>query len=182
MVGSSGLSIIVVIKYNKIGLVQNTTCIVLSKLINNNSDYVNILVPFNNVLRCFVIDIEMRQGGQLQGSGVELWSFLHALWTTIVKCRSKVGMASQKKLKNKLMVKILAKEPKNYSRKILEAIHICQNNPSLNRDKGWSWTLSGTGFSLKKRIQIQHLETLSANWSQHPSRWYLPKDLLQFGG
>ncbi len=33
-------------------------------------------------------------------------------------------------------VKILAKEPKDYSRKILEAIHIRQNNPSLNRDKG----------------------------------------------
>ena len=33
-------------------------------------------------------------------------------------------------------VKILVKEPKNYSRKILEVIHIRKNNPILNQDKG----------------------------------------------
>ena len=33
-------------------------------------------------------------------------------------------------------VKILAREPKNFSRKTLEAIHIRKEKPALNRDKG----------------------------------------------
>ena len=36
-------------------------------------------------------------------------------------------------------VKILTKETKDYSRKILEVIHICQKNSTLNRDKGLDW-------------------------------------------
>ena len=33
-------------------------------------------------------------------------------------------------------VKILAREPKDFSRKILKAIHIRKEKPALNRDKG----------------------------------------------
>ena len=33
-------------------------------------------------------------------------------------------------------VKILGREPKDFSRKILEAIHIRKEKPALNRDKG----------------------------------------------
>ena len=40
-------------------------------------------------------------------------------------------------------VKILAKEPKDNSRKVLEVTHIPKSNLTLNQDKGFSWTPKG---------------------------------------
>ncbi len=54
----------------------------------------------------------------------------------------------------------LAKEPNDYSRTILEAIHIRKNYPTLNPDKNLEF-----GSPLKKRIQLHtsHLVSLSAS-------------------
>ncbi len=60
-------------------------------------------------------------------------------------------------------VEILAKEPKDYSRKILEAIQIRQNNPSLSRDKGLELDPFWDRVLLYKEESNSKLETPSAN-------------------
>ncbi len=66
-------------------------------------------------------------------------------------------------------VKILTKESKDYSRKILEAIHIRQNNPSLNRHKGLEMAPFRTGFSSEKRESYSKLFTSRITFSLQPT-------------
>ena len=72
-------------------------------------------------------------------------------------------------------VKILAREPKDFSRKILEAIHIRKEKPALNIEtRGWIWIPYGIQFlwinciyATSGRKRRHHQPTVSKDQSLH---------------
>ena len=66
-------------------------------------------------------------------------------------------------------VKVLAREPKDFSRKILEVIHIRKEKPALNRDKGLDLDFYGIQFLLINCINAtsgQKWRQLTVSWDQ----------------